>query len=102
MDSGGARGEGAGAPGEAGADPNGGELGLEARLDRIDEIVAALDSDSVEVSRALALFEEGMEHVKRAEAILALVEVRVKELAGPEGEDVRDLRLEEGGHADDG
>ena len=86
----------------AGGKGSGGELGLEARLARIDEIVAALDSDSVEVSRALALFEEGMEHVERAEEALALVEVRVKELAGPHGEDVRDLRLEDGDEPDDG
>ncbi len=60
---------------------------LEARLARIDEIVTELDSDSVELSRALTLFEEGMQHVKKAEEALGQAELRVTELAGPEGEE---------------
>ncbi len=88
--------------GAEGAGGDSGELGLEARLARIDEIVAALDSDSVEVSRALTLFEEGMEHVKKAEEVLARAELRVQELAGPQGEEVRDLDFDDGDDPDDG
>lgn len=69
---------------------------LEKRLARIDEIVQALDDDSVELSRALALYEEGMEHVKQAEAVLSEAELRVTELAGPDGGREVDLDLEGG------
>lgn len=74
---------------------------LEKRLARIDEIVKALDDDSVGLSRALALYEEGMEHVKKAEAVLSEAELRVTELAGPDGSEEADLDLEGGDGPDD-
>lgn len=67
-----------------------GEPGLEDRLRRIDEIVAALDSDALGLDQALALFEEGVVHVGRARAILAAAELKVEELVGPDGEERRD------------
>lgn len=81
------------------------ELGLDARLRRIEEIVAALDSDALDLDEALAAFEEGVEHLARAREMLARTELRIEELIGPEGDEVRDLRLpgegEPEGRADD-
>jgi exodeoxyribonuclease VII small subunit len=58
------------------------EPGLEARLRRLEEIVSALEGDELELEKALELFEEGVTHVRRAELILARVELRVEELLG--------------------
>lgn len=78
--------------------------GLDARLKRIEEIVAALDSDALGIDEALALFEEGVAHLNRAREMLARTELRIEELIGPEGDEVRDLRLlgEEDPEAEDG
>jgi len=63
--------------------PEGGEeLGLEERLRRLDEIVAALEADGVELDRGLELFEEGVRHIRGAERTLARAELRVEELIG--------------------
>ncbi|MFP3948103.1 MAG: exodeoxyribonuclease VII small subunit [Gemmatimonadota bacterium] len=85
-----------GAEAEAG-DGNDDELGLEARLKRLDEIVAALEGDEVDLDQALALFEEGVGHVRAAEKALAQAELRVEELLGegPDGE-TRELTEESG------
>ncbi|MDX1567278.1 MAG: exodeoxyribonuclease VII small subunit, partial [Longimicrobiales bacterium] len=58
------------------------EPGLEERLKRLDEIVAALEGDEVDLDRALTLFEEGVGHVRAAEKALAEAELRVEELLG--------------------
>ena len=63
-----------------------GEPGLERRLQRLDEIVAALEADDLDLERALALFEEGVGHVRKAESILAETELRVTELLGDGGD----------------
>lgn len=55
---------------------------LEARLRRLDEIVATLEGGDVELERGLALFEEGVRHIRQAEALLAQAELRVEELVG--------------------
>ena len=68
------------------------ERGLDATLKRIEAIVAALDSDSLGLGEALALFEEGVGHLRRAQKFLALAELRVEELIGREGEEVREFR----------
>jgi len=60
------------------------ELTLEARLKRLEEIVTALDSDELELEKALGLFEEGIGHVKGAETLLSEAELRVQELLGDE------------------
>lgn len=62
------------------------DTGLDARLKRIEEIVAALDSDTLDLGEALALFEEGVAHLGQAREMLATTELRVEELIGPEGE----------------
>lgn len=66
---------------------------LEARLRRLEEIVGQLETDELELDRALALFEEGVTHVKEAESALAAAELRVEELLG-EGDETRPLEEE--------
>ncbi|MEQ1855943.1 MAG: exodeoxyribonuclease VII small subunit [Longimicrobiales bacterium] len=56
------------------------ELPLEARLRRLDEILARMESDDVPLEEALRLFEEGVSHVREAERVLAAAELRVEEL----------------------
>ena len=58
------------------------ELTLEGRLQRLDEIVTTLESGEVELERGLALFEEGVRHIREAEAVLSRAELRVEELVG--------------------
>ena len=71
-----------------GAGTGSGEQTLESRLRRLEEIVGQLEGEDLELDRALALFEEGVGHVKEAEKTLAAAELRVEELLGdgePEG-----------------
>ncbi len=53
---------------------------LEARLRRLEEILARMESDDVALEEALELFEEGVAHVRDAERVLAETELRVEEL----------------------
>jgi exodeoxyribonuclease VII small subunit len=57
-------------------------MSLESRLRRLEEIVAALEGGDVELERGLALFEEGVRHIREAEALLSTAELRVEELVG--------------------
>lgn len=72
------------------------DTGLDARLKRIEEIVAALDSDTLDLDEALALFEEGVNHLGRAREMLARTELRVEELIGPEGDAVEEMSVGDG------
>ncbi len=56
------------------------DIPLEARLRRLDEILARMESDEVPLEEALRLFEEGVVHVREAERVLAAAELRVEEL----------------------
>ena len=60
------------------ADPQ--PMSVEERLQRLDRIVAALDAEDVELEQSLALFEEGIRHVRAAERLLSAAELRVEEL----------------------
>jgi len=60
----------------------GGDVSLEARLRRLEEIVGQLETEELELDRALAIFEEGVVHVREAERTLAAAELRVEELLG--------------------
>ncbi|MEX0935436.1 MAG: exodeoxyribonuclease VII small subunit [Gemmatimonadota bacterium] len=82
--------EEAGSPEEAEESVGGedGELTLEARLRRLDEIVGQLEGGEVELERGLALFEEGVRHIRASEALLSQAELRVEELVG-ESESLR-------------
>lgn len=55
-------------------------MSVEERLRRLDRIVAALDAEDVELEQSLALFEEGIRHVRAAEQQLSAAELRVEEL----------------------
>lgn len=71
------------------------EMSLEARLQRLEAIVGNLETEELKLDGALALFEEGVAHVKEAEKVLAAAELRVEELLG-EGEETSTQALEEG------
>lgn len=83
------RGAKEGGPGRrgSGSGPDGGageaqEMSLEVRLRRLEEIVATLEGGEVELERGLALFEEGVRHIREAESLLSTAELRVEELVG--------------------
>ena len=76
------------------------DTGLDARLKRIEEIVAALDSDTLDLDEALALFEEGVAHLGHAREMLMKTELRVEELIGPEGDAVEEMSVHDGGEAE--
>lgn len=54
--------------------------GLEARIARVEEIAARLENDRLELDDALRLFEEGIRHLRSAEALLRSGELRVERL----------------------
>ena len=54
--------------------------GLETRLARLEEIVDRLERDDLELDEALALFEEGIGHVKGAHGVLEKTRLRVERL----------------------
>ncbi len=47
-------------------------------LKRLEEIVQALEGDEIDLDRALALFEEGVRHLKTAKDRLSEAEARVE------------------------
>jgi len=53
---------------------------FEERLARLEEIAAELDGDRLELSRALELFEEGIENLRAASEDVARAEARVQRL----------------------
>ncbi len=57
---------------------------LEERLKRLEEIVRSLEAADLDMEGALGLFEEGVEHVRGAEATLRVAELKVEELLGSE------------------
>jgi exodeoxyribonuclease VII small subunit len=59
---------------------------LEQRMERLDAIVSKLESEGIELGDALALFEEGVSHIREAEKMLRDAELRIERLiAGPRG-----------------
>jgi len=55
-------------------------MSFEKQLKRLEEIVGELESDGVELERALALFEEGVKNLRAATEELGKVEARVQKL----------------------
>jgi exodeoxyribonuclease VII small subunit len=53
---------------------------IEQRLARLEEIVAELESEPLELARSLALFEEGVGCLRDAAETLAAAEARVQKL----------------------
>ena len=55
-------------------------MSFEKRLHRLEEIVSALESDQLDLERALALFEEGVACLRAATEELGKVEGQVQRL----------------------
>lgn len=53
---------------------------LEQTLARLEEIVARLDEERMDLDEALALFEEGVSHLRSAAGVLTEAEARVRKL----------------------
>jgi len=53
---------------------------LEKRLDRLEEIVEALEGEELELDEALQLFEEGVGHIRATRKTLEEAELRVERL----------------------
>lgn len=53
---------------------------LEQTLARLEEIVARLDEERLDLGEALVLFEEGVVHLRSAAGVLGEAEARVKRL----------------------
>ncbi len=55
-------------------------MSFESRLKRLEEIVAELEGDTLDLERSLALFEEGIGCLREATAELARADAQVKRL----------------------
>ena len=55
-------------------------MSFEQRLKRLEEIVGELESEQIELERALALFEEGVTCLRAATEELGKVETKVQRL----------------------
>ncbi|HET7631793.1 MAG TPA: exodeoxyribonuclease VII small subunit [Gemmatimonadaceae bacterium] len=55
-------------------------MSFETRLKRLEEIVAELEGDTVDLAKSLALFEEGVACLRDATAELGRAEAQVKRL----------------------
>jgi exodeoxyribonuclease VII small subunit len=73
-------------------EPPSSELQLGARIQRLQRIVAELEREDIELEDALQLFEEGVSHLRAAEALVArselLIERLLEEPGGPRLEPV--------------
>lgn len=56
------------------------EPGLEARLQRLEDIVNALEREDLELDDALKLFEEGIAHLRAAQTVLNTAELRIEKM----------------------
>ncbi|HEX7119700.1 MAG TPA: exodeoxyribonuclease VII small subunit [Longimicrobiales bacterium] len=56
------------------------KIGLEARLVRLETIVAALEREDLELEEALGLFEEGIGHLRAAQELIRRTELRIEHL----------------------
>jgi exodeoxyribonuclease VII small subunit len=54
--------------------------GLQADLERLEQIVRALEQEELDLDRALALFEEGVARLREARVHLASAELRLVQL----------------------
>ncbi len=71
-----------------------GQGSLEADLARLEAIVKALESESLDLDGALGLFEEGVARLKQARGRLAAAELRLAQLREAAGGDARVEDLE--------
>ncbi|HSJ09739.1 MAG TPA: exodeoxyribonuclease VII small subunit [Longimicrobiales bacterium] len=66
------------------------DLPLGARIHRLQRIVADLDREDIELDDAMSLFEEGVSHLRAAQALVQQAELRIERLL----EDRDGVRLE--------
>jgi exodeoxyribonuclease VII small subunit len=59
---------------------------LGARIHRLQRIVAELEREDIELEEALRLFEEGVGHLRAADALVSRTELRVERLLEDSGE----------------
>lgn len=57
-----------------------GELALGARIRRLHDIVAQLEREDIELEDAMRLFEEGVAHLRAAEALVTRTELMIERL----------------------
>ena len=62
---------------------------LEEDLSRLDAIVRALETEDVNLDRALALFEEGVERLRTARERLGEAELRLRQLREAAGGELK-------------
>ena len=74
-------------------DPNEGRL--DGRLDRLEEIVDALDRPDLELEDAMRLFEEGVGHLRAARELLRTAELQVEQLLDDGSGGARSERLDD-------
>lgn len=55
-------------------------MSYEKEIQRLDEIIAALERDELELDRAMELFEEGVARLRAASESLVRAEAQVKRL----------------------
>ena len=55
-------------------------MSFESQLKRLEEIVGELESDEIELDRALALFEEGVAQLRLATDALSKAETKIQRL----------------------
>jgi exodeoxyribonuclease VII small subunit len=60
--------------------PSQGPSSLQSDLERLEQIVRALEAEDLDLDKALSLFEEGVTRLKGARARLSDAEVRLKQL----------------------
>ena len=70
------------------------ELQLGARIQRLQRIVAELEREDIELEDALRLFEEGVAHLRAAEALVSRSELMIERLL-EEADGPRLERIEE-------
>lgn len=68
---------------------------LDHRLDRLEEIVDALDSPDLELEDAMRLFEEGVTHLRAARELLRTAELQVEQLLDDGAGGARTERLDD-------
>lgn len=56
------------------------DLGLEERLQRLDQIVTALEREDLQLDEALKLFEEGVAHLRAAQTVLNTAELKIEQI----------------------
>ncbi len=65
------------------------ELSFEEAFKRLEEVVGLLEKGNLSLEESLALFQEGMELLKRCEALLGAAEAKIEMLLHKDGKSRR-------------